>query len=142
MRALRVDGNDVIACMLAVAEAAEHARRGHGPSLIEAVTYRVGPHTTSDDPTRYRDAAEVDSWLQRDPIERCKAYMQRYDLWSDQIELDARDKAADRRTRLRASVVDAPDPELAELFDHVFTVPTSELVQQRASLVAELERRV
>ena len=70
MPGIRVDGNDVLACYAVMAEAAERAREGDGPTLIEAVTYRLGPHTTSDDPTRYRSQDEVDKWAALDPIPR------------------------------------------------------------------------
>jgi 2-oxoisovalerate dehydrogenase E1 component alpha subunit len=139
MPAIRVDGNDVVACFLVVAEAAERARAGGGPTLIEAVTYRIGPHTTSDDPTRYRSEDEVGEWRERDPIVRCKAYMQHRGLWNDDIETAARARAAQLRTRLRAAVVDAPDPSPLEIFDHVFTTPTPDLIAQRAAFAAELE---
>lgn len=136
--AVRVDGNDVVACLLVVEAAAQRAREGGGPTLIEAVTYRLGPHTTSDDPSRYRDADEVEAWEALDPIARCAGYMRRRGVWEDAVETGARERAADLRTRLRAAVVDAADPPAAEVFDHVFTEPTAELDAQRAVLLAEL----
>src|SRR5690606_19761624 len=72
---VRVDGNDVLACYAVMSEALERARSGGGPSLIEAYTYRMGAHTTSDDPTRYRSAAEEEYWRRRDPIDRLHAYL-------------------------------------------------------------------
>jgi pyruvate dehydrogenase E1 component alpha subunit len=140
MPAVRVDGNDVLACLLVVEEAAARARAGEGPTLVEAVTYRLGPHTTSDDPTRYRDQAEVDTWLARDPIARCRAFLTNVDLWDDALEDRARSRAATLRTGLRAAVFDAPDPSPLELFDHVFSEPTAELLVQRAMLAAEMDR--
>ena len=76
MPGIRVDGNDVLACYAVMSEAAARARAGGGPTLIEAVTYRVGPHTTSDDPTRYRTDAELESWIARDPISRYRTFLQ------------------------------------------------------------------
>ena len=76
MPGIRVDGNDVLACYAVIAEAAQRAREGGGPTLIEAITYRMGPHTTSDDPTRYRSQDEVDHWLALDPIARYRTYLQ------------------------------------------------------------------
>ena len=76
MPGIRVDGNDVLACYAVMAEAAERARAGDGPTLIEAVTYRMEPHTTSDDATRYRSAAELAEWSARDPISRYRTYLQ------------------------------------------------------------------
>ena len=75
MPGIQVDGNDLFAVYEAVKEAADRARSGGGPTLIEAVTYRRGPHTTSDDPNRYRDPAEVEEWARRDPIERVRIYL-------------------------------------------------------------------
>jgi pyruvate dehydrogenase E1 component alpha subunit len=140
MPGVRVDGNDILACMAVVEQAAARARAGEGPTLIEAVTYRLGPHTTSDDPTRYRTQAEVDVWLARDPIARCRAYLGHLGTWDDSLEDEARAKAAVLRTGLRAAVFDAPDPSPLELFDHVFTEPTAELRAQRAELAAEIDR--
>ncbi|MCS7110179.1 MAG: thiamine pyrophosphate-dependent dehydrogenase E1 component subunit alpha [Candidatus Caldarchaeum sp.] len=78
---VRVDGNDVVACFLAAKKAMEKARRCDGPTLIEAVTYRVGPHTTADDPSRYRDDEEVSGWKAKDPITRMKKLLVARGLW-------------------------------------------------------------
>ena len=77
MAGIIVDGNDVLACYAVMAEAAARARAGEGPTLIEAITYRMGPHTTSDDPSRYRSAEEVEEWAARDPISRYRTYLER-----------------------------------------------------------------
>ena len=86
MPGIRVDGNDVLACYAVMAEAAARARGGGGPTLIEAVTYRMGPHTTSDDPTRYRAEAEVERWRARDPIARYRTYLQSVGVWTERLE--------------------------------------------------------
>jgi pyruvate dehydrogenase E1 component alpha subunit len=138
MPGVRVDGNDVAACHLVVAEAAERARRGDGPTLIEAVTYRIGPHTTSDDPTRYRSDDEVAAWAALDPIARCQAYLRHVGRWDDELEASARATAAGMRTALRDAVWDAPDGPVEELFEHVFVEPTDREHAQRAELLAEL----
>jgi pyruvate dehydrogenase E1 component alpha subunit len=140
MPGTRIDGNDVAACFLVMAEAAERARRGDGPTLIEAVTYRLGPHTTADDPTRYRSDDEVAAWRALDPIDRCRNYLAKSGLWDDALEERARAAAAALRTSLRAAVFDAPDGPVTEVFDHVFAEPTATLEAQRAELAAELER--
>ena len=77
---VRVDGNDVLACLAVTRKALQAAREGQGPTLIEAFTYRMGAHTTTDDPTRYRLAAELETWKLKDPIERVKAYLVRNEL--------------------------------------------------------------
>ena len=74
---VRVDGNDVVAVYAVTKAAMDHAREGNGPTFVEAFTYRMGAHTTSDDPTRYRVAAEVEVWKQRDPIVRLRTYLER-----------------------------------------------------------------
>ncbi|MDP8959559.1 MAG: pyruvate dehydrogenase (acetyl-transferring) E1 component subunit alpha [Actinomycetota bacterium] len=83
---MRVDGNDVLAMYVATCEAVSRAREGEGPSLIEAVTYRVGPHATADDPRRYRDQEEEAEWRQRDPLLRFRRYLEGKELWSDEAE--------------------------------------------------------
>lgn len=140
MRGVRVDGNDVVACHVVVAEAAARARRGEGPTLIEAMTYRMSPHTTADDPTRYRGDDEVAMWKERDPIARCEAYMRRLGTWDDEISERAQARAAELRTELRGVVFDAPDRRAEEVFDYVFSETTPLLEAERAELLAELEQ--
>jgi 2-oxoisovalerate dehydrogenase E1 component alpha subunit len=140
MPAVRVDGNDVVACHAVVSEAAARARAGDGPTLIEAVTYRMGPHTTSDDPTRYRSDEEIAAWVQLDPIERCRRHLQWLGSWRPELDERAQERANVLRERLRAAVVDAPDPAPSELFAHVLGAPTPDLMVQRAALLAEFGR--
>src|SRR6202007_2067915 len=85
MPGIRVDGNDVLACSAVMAEAAARARAGDGPTLIEAVTYRLGPHTISDDPTRYQPRDEVEQWAARDPILRYRKYLESVGVWTDRL---------------------------------------------------------
>ena len=128
MPGIRVDGNDVLACYAVMAEAAERAREGGGPTLIEAVTYRMGPHTTSDDPTRYRSEEEVDQWAALDPIPRYRTYLQ-----SDRACGPSGSRNASRPGRrgcaaeLRDAVVNTPDMDVAELFDTVYADITPNL---------------
>jgi 2-oxoisovalerate dehydrogenase E1 component alpha subunit len=140
MPGIRVDGNDVLACLLVVEQAATLAREGGGPTLIEAVTYRMGAHTTSDDPGRYRDDAEVEAWAARDPIDRCRAYLHRLGRLDDSLEERTRDRVSAMRTRLRDLIFEAPDPSPLTLFDHVYVEPSAHLIQQRAMLAEELDR--
>ncbi len=139
MPGIRVDGNDVVACFQAVAGAAERARSGGGPTFVEAVTYRIGPHTTSDDPKRYRSDDEVAAWTSLDPIVRCERHLRHLGRWTDELGAAARERAAEQRRSLRAAVFDAPDPSPLELFDHVFTTPTPDLLAQRHQLSVELD---
>jgi len=140
MPGVRCDGNDVLATYATVREAAQHARRGGGPVLVEAVTYRMEAHTTSDDPTRYRSAEEVDAWARLDPLVRYRAYLRGEGILTDALEADTDARAAAAAARLRTAVFDAPDADPLELFDHVFATPTPALVEQRAELLRELAR--
>ncbi|HEU4360487.1 MAG TPA: pyruvate dehydrogenase (acetyl-transferring) E1 component subunit alpha [Mycobacterium sp.] len=140
MPGIRVDGNDPLACYAVMAEAAERARSGNGPTLIEAVTYRLGPHTTSDDPTRYRSQQELDRWLALDPIPRYQTYLRNLGLWSEQLAEQVSARTAQLRAELRDAVVGAPDAAIDEIFTTVFAEITPELQDQLRALRAELAR--
>lgn len=139
---IRVDGNDVLACYAVMAEAAARARAGNGPTFIEAVTYRLGPHTTSDDPTRYRSQEELDRWLVLDPIPRYRNYLQALGLWSERLEERIAARSKRLRTELRDAVFGAPDISIDEVFTTVFEEMTPGLEAQRRQLRAELARTV
>ncbi|BBY62162.1 pyruvate dehydrogenase (acetyl-transferring) E1 component subunit alpha [Mycolicibacterium helvum] len=138
MPGIRVDGNDILACYAVMAEAAERARAGEGPTLIEAVTYRMEPHTTSDDATRYRSAAELAEWSARDPISRYRTYLQHKGVLTERVDKRVEARSVRLRAELRDAVVGAPDPDVGELFDHVYAEITPVLSAQRAQLRAEL----
>lgn len=136
---MRVDGNDVLACLAAMRWAADHARSGRGPAFLEAVTYRLGPHTTSDDPTRYRDAAEVEHWRARDPLTRVETYLRGLGAFDDAFAA-AVSADADRFTAaMRRAVVDAPAPAPLGVFDHVYAEPHTGIDEQRAAYAAYLD---
>lgn len=130
--ALRVDGNDVLAVLAAVRIAAERARAGGGPTFVEAVTYRMGPHTTTDDPGRYRDDAEVAGWAERDPIERLGRHLERIGAPIARIREEAgiRCDAIAAQLRAGAGRIEAPEP--TTMFDDVYVAPTRRLERQRA----------
>ena len=117
---VRVDGNDVLAVYEVTRAALAHAREGGGPTLVEAFTYRMGAHTTSDDPTRYRVDAEVEAWKHRDPVERVKAYLVR----GHEVALDrfaAIDDEADALAlTLRENVLNMENPSFTSPFDHAY----------------------
>ncbi|GAB5897017.1 pyruvate dehydrogenase (acetyl-transferring) E1 component subunit alpha [Mycobacterium sp. DSM 3803] len=140
MPGLRVDGNDVLACFTVMAEAAERARRGGGPTLIEAITYRMGPHTTSDDPTRYRSADAVNAWLARDPIARYRTYLQNVGVWTERLEERVGARSKRLCAELRDAVAGAPDVDPAEMFESVYAEITPDLARQRDQLLAELAK--
>jgi len=136
---IRVDGNDVLACLAVTRAALQAAREGQGPTLIEAYTYRMGAHTTSDDPTRYRLAAELEAWKLKDPIERVKAYLARGDL-ADAAFFEAVGKeAAELGARVRKACVSMPDPAPAQIFENVYAEPHSLLAAERDQFNAYLE---
>lgn len=131
IRTAVVDGNDVFAVHAVTSELAESARAGEGPVLIEAVTYRMGGHSTSDDPTRYRDDATLQDWVGRDPIARVRALLVAQD-WADDTffaEIDALgdDLAAQTRTACLAYT----DPDLADMFQYVWAEMPPSLVAER-----------
>jgi len=140
MPGVRVDGNDVLACYAVMAEAAQRARAGGGPTLIEAVTYRMGPHTTSDDPTRYQPRDEVELWAARDPIDRYRTYLQTTGVWTERLQHRVEARAARLCTELRDATVNTPDMDIGELFDTVYAEITPALQTQRDQLMAELAK--
>lgn len=136
---IRVDGNDVFACLAVTRKALEAARTGQGPTLIEAFTYRMGAHTTTDDPTRYRVASELEAWKLKDPIERVKSYLFKNEL-ADQAFFDSVDREADQLgADLRRRCLAMPDPEPLDIFDHVYSEPHALMDQERAQFASYLE---
>ena len=121
--ALQVDGNDVLAVLAATRLALARASAGYGPTLIEAVTYRMGPHTTSDDPTRYRSHADEEEWRVKDPLARLSALLHTEGLVDDRFAADAEAGADEVAAALRRGCLAMPDPEPAELFAHVYADP-------------------
>ncbi|GAT70541.1 pyruvate dehydrogenase E1 subunit alpha [Planomonospora sphaerica] len=135
---VRVDGNDVFACLAVTRKALADARSGQGPVLIEAYTYRMGAHTTSDDPTRYRLADELEAWKLKDPIERVKAYLVRNRL-ADQAFFDGVDAEADELGKdVRRRCLRLPDPGPMEMFEHVYAEPHRLIEAERAEFAAYL----
>jgi 2-oxoisovalerate dehydrogenase E1 component alpha subunit len=136
---VRVDGNDVLASYAVTRAALDAARRGQGPTLIEAFTYRMGAHTTSDDPTRYRLASELEAWKLKDPLERMKSFLYKQQLvdsaFFEQLEADADALAA----RIRKGCLEMPDPDPLSFFDDVYAETTPVLEEQRAGFAAYLE---
>ncbi len=137
MPGVRVDGNDVLAVYRATREAVERARAGEGPSLIEALTYRVGPHTTADDPSRYRDEAEVERWRALDPIERYRRYLERSGLADPGFAAACEAETEEWVGRVRAELVALGAPPASEVFDHVFADPPASLLRQRAEALGD-----
>lgn len=129
---VRVDGNDVLAAYAVSKAALDAARSGQGPTLIEAFTYRLGAHTTSDDPTKYRVAAEVDIWKEKDPIKRMRGFMETKDH-ADSSFFDAVAEEADElAARIRTACQEMPDPPMPHMFDDVYAGPHPVIDAERA----------
>jgi pyruvate dehydrogenase E1 component alpha subunit/2-oxoisovalerate dehydrogenase E1 component alpha subunit len=131
---LRIDGNDVLAVWRAVKDAADRARAGGGPTFIEALTYRIGAHSTSDDPSRYRTQEEVELWMKRDPLARLRRYLVQRGLLDD-----ARDAALEEELNaLIAAAIEAVErfgpPARETLFDDVYAELPWHLREQRDEL--------
>jgi len=129
---VRVDGNDVVASHAVTQWALEHARSGNGPVFVEALTYRMGAHTTSDDPTRYRTREDEEYWAQRDPIARLTVYLEGIGELSDQFrdEVEAEAKALGVRTR--ETVRSWGKPQVMDMFEHVYSQPHASVDADRA----------
>ena len=135
---IRVDGNDVLAVLAVTKAALQNAKEGSGPTLVEAYTYRMGAHTTSDDPTRYRLSDELESWKLKDPIERLKAYLVRTSK-ADQTFFDAVEAESDElAAHVRKGCLDMPDPEPLSIFDHVYAERHPLIEEEREQYAAYL----
>jgi 2-oxoisovalerate dehydrogenase E1 component alpha subunit len=136
---IRVDGNDVLAVYAVTKSALDNARNGQGPTFIEAFTYRMGAHTTSDDPTKYRVSAEVEVWKHRDPIARFMTWLTREGVadkaFYEQVEAEADELAASVRRRC----LEMPDPEVLSMFDHVYADEHPVIEAEREELRNYLE---
>src|SRR5258705_4154798 len=117
---VKVDGNDGVAVYLAVKEAVDRARSGGGPSLVEGETYRIGAHSSSDDPTRYRDEREVEQWRKRDPIELMRSRRQAWGFWSARDEDELRAKLLEEVNAAIAEAEKKPDPACESLLEDVY----------------------
>jgi len=133
---VRVDGNDVLASRAATEAALHRARSGGGPVLVEAVTYRMNPHTTSDDATRYRPAAELAEWATRDPIARVRRYLEASDSVEPAFFASVDEDAEKLALRFRAEVRALVDVPVEALFDHAYERLPAELLVQRDELVS------
>jgi len=129
---LQVDGNDVLAVYAATREAVERARAGDGPTLIECVTYRLGVHTTADDPTKYRSEAEVAMWEQKDPLTRFRAYLEKRNLLEEGLEQRVDEEIAEAIRRFEST----PPPDPLVMFDHAYAELPPDVQAQRDAMAA------
>jgi 2-oxoisovalerate dehydrogenase E1 component alpha subunit len=135
---VRVDGNDVLACHAVTSAALQRARDGSGPTFVEAYTYRMGAHTTSDDPTRYRLNDDLEHWKLKDPIARVKAYLARGGGADEAFFAEVEAESETVAQRLRTGCRSMPDPHVLDIFDQVYAEQTPELTRQREEYAAYL----
>ncbi|MCM3584368.1 pyruvate dehydrogenase (acetyl-transferring) E1 component subunit alpha [Mesobacillus maritimus] len=133
---IQVDGNDVLAVYSTMKEALERAREGK-PVLIEAVTYRQGPHTTADDPTKYRQNEEVEAWLDKDPLKRMKAFLLDRNLWNEELDQQEFEIANEKVSKAFEKASSSPTSKTSEVFDLVYEQKPKQLIEQQNSIVTE-----
>lgn len=137
MPSIQVDGNDIFAVYKAHKDAAERARRGEGPSLIEAVTYRLADHTTADDARRYRDPKEHELALKRDPLLRTRKFLEAKSLWDDKLQEQQEAKAKKLVQEVAQLAMNIEAPRAEDMFDYVFESLPAELQKQRETMRTE-----
>jgi pyruvate dehydrogenase E1 component alpha subunit len=135
---IQVDGNDLFAVIMATKEAVEKARSGAGPTLIEGVTYRFGPHTTADDPTKYRKEEEIEPWKPLDPLVRLRLYLKGRGLWNEEVETRITEEAQKGIDQTVKEAEAVPTPEVEEIFKYVFAEMTPLLKEQLEYLKSTL----
>lgn len=136
----RVDGNDLVALLAVLERGVRLVRGGAGPLLVEAHTYRIQAHTNADDATRYREDAEVQEWLARDPVKRMRTYLTDRGLLTDELQSRYEQQAEDIAAVLREGMNRETTPDPQDLFAHVYSAPTPQLAEQSAQLAEELSR--
>ncbi|HZR54835.1 MAG TPA: pyruvate dehydrogenase (acetyl-transferring) E1 component subunit alpha [Streptosporangiaceae bacterium] len=136
---VRVDGNDVLACYAVTKKAMQAAREGQGPTLVEAYTYRMGAHTTTDDPTRYRLASDLEAWKLKDPIERVRSYLVRAGHVSSDYFAEVDAEADKVGATIRDACRNMPDPPPLAIFDEVYTEDNPIVRAEREEFAAYLE---
>jgi pyruvate dehydrogenase E1 component alpha subunit len=137
MPGVRVDGNDVLAVYAVTRDAVDRARAGEGPTLIEAITYRIGSHSTADDAARYRDEEEVTAWRERDPIDRYRTHLLNAGTIDDAFARSCDDEAEAWVANVRAELTALGEPPASEMFDHAFADPPPTLLRQREELLGD-----
>jgi pyruvate dehydrogenase E1 component alpha subunit/2-oxoisovalerate dehydrogenase E1 component alpha subunit len=135
MKSVRVDGNDLLAVYSVLSSAAERARAGGGPTFVEALTYRIGAHSTSDDPSRYRSDAEVDAWKQKDPVDRLSKHLRVRKLIDDAFERRLEEELTSEIAEAVNDVERMGVPERQSLFDDVYADLPAHLRAQRDELL-------
>ena len=135
---IQVDGNDLFGVIAATKEAVDKARSGGGPTLIEGVTFRFGPHTTADDPTKYRTENEIEPWKPLDPMIRLRLYLKAKGLWSEEVEQRMTEESQKEIDQAVKDAEAVPSPEVEEIFKYVFAEMTPQLKEQLEYLKSTL----
>lgn len=130
MRGIKVDGNDCLSVYAATKEAVELARAGQGPAIVEMYTYRMGPHTTSDDPKVYRDESITEEWKKKDPIDRLEKYLINKGAWTEEQSEKLRADVVDNFKTTFAKIEELEDTPLDEIFNYIYAERTPELQRQ------------
>lgn len=136
---VRIDGTDALTVYAVVRAASERARRGEGPYLVEAMTYRYQAHTTSDDPTRYRTETDVAPWHEKDTLAVTERRLRARGAWDDEFAAQVAAEAEAAAMGMRQGLLTAQTPHPGTVFDHVFANPPEALLREKAAFVAELE---
>jgi 2-oxoisovalerate dehydrogenase E1 component alpha subunit len=131
MPGVRVDGNDVLAVYAVTKAAVDRAHAGEGPTLIEAITYRVGAHSTADDASRYRKEDEVTPWRERDPVERHQRFLESRDVIDETFVKETEEAAESWVSQVRGALTELGTPPVSEIFDHVFANPSATFERER-----------
>jgi pyruvate dehydrogenase E1 component alpha subunit len=138
---IQVDGNDLLAVYAATREGREKALAGGGPTLIEAVTYRFGPHTTADDPSKYRKEEEVEEWKALDPVIRLQRYLAGRGLWTENLEKKNREEAEEIINRAVAEAEAMPAPQIEDIFRYTYAEMTPVLKEQLNDYLTFIKER-
>jgi pyruvate dehydrogenase E1 component alpha subunit len=133
-----VDGNDVLAVYQVVSDCVARARAGDGPSLVELLTYRMGAHTTADDPTKYRPPEELETWAKRDPLLRFRKFLMDRSMLTDREDEELHETAAAEFQAALAEYEALPPPDPRRHFDLALTHPSPQLLRQRAEILQDL----
>ncbi len=131
IHAVRADGNDVLAVHQVLAEALDRARHGHGPTFVELLTYRVAPHSTSDDPSRYRSNDDVEAWIKKDPLERLVRHLMAKKILTAEADELFEQSTLDEIRLAIEEVESYGPPDRASLFEDVYAEPPPHLAEQR-----------
>lgn len=135
---VRIDGNDIFVVYFETLKALERARNGHGPTLIEAVTWRYGAHTTADDPTKYRNQEESEKRREFDPVTRVEKFMKNYGYWDEEWVENQKQLVEEEINQAVIEMEAMPSPNVSDLFDHIFAEPTWTIQEQKNAYLTHL----